>query len=81
MTPSLPPATAGMPYSATIQADAPVLWFLWQYQGLPDGLGMNAGTGVISGTPTAPGTYTVTVFAQDSNGAQTPPKQFSLVVN
>ena len=80
-TQSLPPATAGTPYSATIQADAPSLWFLWQYQGLPDGLGMNADSGVISGTPTTPGTYSVTVFAKDSSGAQTPPQRFTLVVN
>ncbi len=80
-TPSLPPATAGAPYEATIQADTPALWFLWQHQGLPDGLGMNADSGTISGTPTTPGTYTVTVIAQDADGNQTAPQRFTLVVN
>ncbi len=79
-TTALPPATTGAPYSATIQATASALWFLWQYGPLPDGLGMNADSGSISGTPTAPGAYSVTVFAQDSSGAQTQPRRFTLVV-
>ena len=79
-TQSLPPATVRVPYSATIQADGPALWFLWQYQPLPEGLGMNADSGLISGTPTTPGTYSVTVFAKDSSG-QTAPQKFTLVVN
>ena len=79
-TQSLPPATAGVPYSAMIQADAPVLWFLWQYAPLPDGMGLNAGSGALTGTPTTSGTYSVTVFAQDSSGAQSAPQKFTLVV-
>ncbi len=91
-TVSLPPATHGVPYLATIQADiAPALWFLYQYQGLPQGLGMNADSGVISGTPTTPGTYAITVFALDPStcggnlspcvgGVQSAPQRFMLVV-
>jgi subtilase family serine protease len=36
--------------------------------GLPTGLSINATSGVISGTPTAPGTFSVTVTASDSTG-------------
>ncbi len=37
--------------------------------GLPAGLSVNAGSGLISGTPTAAGSSTVTVTATDSTGA------------
>jgi endo-1,4-beta-xylanase len=37
--------------------------------GLPAGLSVNSATGVISGTPTAAGTYNVTVTAADPTGA------------
>lgn len=36
---------------------------------LPPGLSLDAGTGIISGTPTAGGTYNVTVTASDNDGA------------
>ena len=37
--------------------------------GLPGGLGINASTGVISGTPTASGTSTVTLTATNAGGS------------
>jgi subtilase family serine protease len=37
--------------------------------GLPTGLSINASTGLISGTPTATGTFNVTVTVKDSTGA------------
>ncbi len=36
---------------------------------LPPGLTFSASTGVISGTPTTPGTYNITVTASDKDGA------------
>ena len=39
--------------------------------GLPPGLTINTSTGVISGTPTTPGTYVVTITATNSAGTST----------
>ena len=41
----------------------------WSATGLPAGLTISPGTGLISGTPTAPNIYNVTVAAGDSTGA------------
>lgn len=65
-TVTLPGGTVGVAYSATLAAtgDAPITWKL-DRGSLPGGLTLSAG-GVISGTPTAAGTYDFTVKA--SNG-------------
>ena len=69
-TESLPEATAGLSYSAEILADGtrPMTWTI---SGLPSGLGYNASSGTISGTPTAQGQYTITVKAENSAGSTT----------
>jgi fibronectin type 3 domain-containing protein len=36
--------------------------------GLPSGVSINSATGLISGTPSAPGTYTVTISASNASG-------------
>jgi hypothetical protein len=58
--------TEGAPLSIIITASQATSY---EVQGaLPDGLKFNGATGVISGTPTHPGTYNVTVIARNAGG-------------
>jgi len=43
--------------------------FTWSATGLPTGLSINSSFGLISGTPTAAGTFSVTVTSTDTTGA------------
>ena len=61
-TSTLPAGTAGAAYSATLGATGGNNQFQWSGQGLPDGLSVSS-AGAITGTPTAPGTFSVTVTA------------------
>jgi Zn-dependent metalloprotease len=53
----------GTPASVQMTATAPAGTLTWSATGLPTGLSINASTGLISGTPTTLGTYTVAVKA------------------
>jgi hypothetical protein len=66
-TTSLPAAVVGSPYNAQLAATGGVGSYSWSLsQGsLPAGLSLNAATGVISGTPTAVETGSVTVAVSD----------------
>ena len=71
-TENLPDGTVGTAYSQTLAADgsAPIAWSITG-GALPEGLSLNESTGEISGTPTAAGTYTFEIGAQNDYGSAT----------
>lgn len=73
-TQTLPNGTQNVPYSATLGAAGGTPPYTWSTSSgtLPDGLGLDANSGVISGSPTTPGisTFTVQVTDSQSNSAQ-----------
>jgi hypothetical protein len=69
-TTTLPAATVGTAYNTTLNSTGgtgAITWSLAPGGSLPAGLTLNASTGVISGTPTASGTSTITLKITDSS--------------
>jgi len=60
--------TSKVGQAASLALKATGTGLTWQATGLPAGLTINASTGVISGTATAPGTGPITATARDSAG-------------
>jgi hypothetical protein len=65
-TTSLPSGTVGLAYSGAVAATGGTTPYTWSATGLPAGLGINASTGAITGTPTAAGTSTAMVKVTDA---------------
>ncbi len=82
-TTSLPNGQIGVAYSATLVAAGGTTPYTWGVSGgaLPSGVTLNTSTGVISGTPTASGGFTVTVTVNDSSvPLQTQTASFSFTI-
>ena len=81
-TTALPNATAGTPYSATLNAaDGIPPYSSWQVisGSLPQGLTLNAGTGTITGTPAAAaGPFSFSVTVKDSAGGMSLPQALTI---
>ena len=67
-TSTLPEAMVGAGYSVSLAGSGGAAPYTWSLTGLPAGLTLNPGTGVISGVPTTTGTFTVTVRIADAGG-------------
>ena len=79
-TESLAGGVVGQSYHMTLQAwdGTNVLSGTWTAKGLPEGISLDAGTGVLEGTPVAAGEYTVKVsFACDLGSAE---RSYSLTI-
>ncbi len=64
---SLPGATVGAGVSGSVSAAGGVPPYQWSAAGLPTGVSLSSG-GVLSGAPTTPGTFPVTLTVTDSKG-------------
>ena len=80
---ALPGGALNISYSATLAAGGGSTPYTWSIVSgsLPNGLSLNSGTGVISGTPTATGIFNFTVQVTDSaNPVKTTTKALSITV-
>jgi hypothetical protein len=80
-TAALRPGIKGIPYSQQLLGAGgmpPYRWAVTSGQ-LPDGLSLDAGAGVLSGTPSVTGTFGITISVSDA-ASQVAPKTLQLLV-
>ena len=80
-TPAPPPGVVNQPYNYTFTASgaAPLTWS--ETGALPNGLAFNNNTGQLSGTPTAVGSFPITVTATDQFKQASAGANFTIVVS
>jgi hypothetical protein len=71
ITTSLPGGSVGKPYTATLTASGGVPPYTWSISSNPSWLSINSSTGVLSGTPTAIGSFSFKVMVVDSGSLAT----------
>lgn len=76
----LPTGIVGTPYSQQFNVVSGSGGYRWSSTQLPGGLALNTATGVMSGTPTASGSFTFLVQVADSTG-QTTSKSYAMTIN
>jgi hypothetical protein len=79
-TSPLPNATVGQPYNVALTATGGTPPYKWAATGIPAGLTLDANTGVISGTPTTSGPFTITIQVVDSTQAASTPAPFAITI-
>ena len=80
-TTSLPQGTGGAPYAQNLESTGGTAIHTWSVIGeLPSWLSLAAGSGLISGTPSSPGTVDFTVEVMDEVGA-TDTQELSITIN
>ncbi|MBQ7170282.1 MAG: putative Ig domain-containing protein, partial [Synergistaceae bacterium] len=76
----LPSGTVGTAYSQTLAATPSTVTWAVESGSLPNGLALST-AGAISGTPTLAGSFSFTVRATSSNGANSVSKSFTLAIS
>ena len=66
-TTALPQGTVSQSYQSILSATGGITPYTWSSGGLPKGLALGSGTGIVSGTPLQYGDYTVSIGVQDSS--------------
>ena len=65
---AIPGGTAGVEYSQTVTVTGGTAPYSFSGAGLPAGISIDPSTGTISGLPTTPGTYSISVTVRDQSG-------------